>query len=383
MASNAALSRAKDAKKDEFYTQYEDIQNELNHYEKHFPGKTVLCNCDDPFESNFCKFFLRNFNYLKLKRLICTSYTASPVIGRQLELFDDHSEKIHPKYGYVMDVSAVPMENGRGVSDSDIEKLLKSKESGVRRLQGDGDFRSEECIEYLKQADIVVTNPPFSLFREYIALLVKCKKNFLIIGNQNAITYKDVFPLLKNDEMWLGYNNGQQSFLVPDTFSRKNAFIKNGIKYAKFGNICWFTNLEIQKRHEKLVLYKHYYENKEDYPKYDNYDAIEVSKVSEIPCDYLPFNVINDKGVTDRQTDRQDRLSHNSQILSRGFCNGIMGVPITFLDKYNPEQFEIIGATESEGKGFSNGLWYESSGISQPLISKERKYKRLFIRRKM
>lgn len=169
MAKNESLSRAKNAKKDEFYTQYEDIQSELNHYEKHFQGKTVLCNCDDPFESNFCKFFLRNFNYLGLKRLICTSYAASPVIGQQLSLLDQDGNPVVQGCGYVMDISEVPMSNGRGVSDADIDALLQSKKSGVKKLQGDGDFRSEECIEYLKQADIVVTNPPFSLFREYVA----------------------------------------------------------------------------------------------------------------------------------------------------------------------------------------------------------------------
>lgn len=215
MAGNAALSKAKDAKKDEFYTQYEDIQNELNNYTAHFNGKTVLCNCDDPFESNFCKFFLRNFNYLKLKRLICTSYTSSPVAGKQLSLFDDFDEPVAPGHGYVMDVSEVPMANGRGVSDDDINTLLKSEKSGVKRLKGDGDFRSAECTEYLKAADIVVTNPPFSLFREYVAQLVEYGKKFLIIGNKNAITYKEIFPLLKDNKMWLGYG-----FRKDDAFFR-------------------------------------------------------------------------------------------------------------------------------------------------------------------
>ena len=411
MASNAALSRAKDAKKDEFYTQYEDIQNELNHYEKHFPGKTVLCNCDDPFESNFCKFFLRNFNYLKLKRLICTSYTASPVIGRQLELFDDHSEKIHPKYGYVMDVSAVPMENGRGVSDSDIEKLLKSKESGVRRLQGDGDFRSEECIEYLKQADIVVTNPPFSLFREYITQLIEYEKDFLIIGNQNAITYKEIFHLIMKNKIWLGWKFGDMAFRVPEySEPRPTRFWidETGQKWRSLGTICWYTNLDHDKRHEKIVLYKKYYGHEKEYPKFDNYDAINVDRVADIPCDYFPQQVINDTGISDRQTDRQtdyriickscqevsatelwesplpsstnttrnnsrlsdlqqetsgelqelyqkqertDHISEENSVMveysSGEKCSGVMGVPITFLDKYNPEQFDIIGISKT------------------------------------
>ena len=218
MAKNENLHRAKDAKKDEFYTQYEDIQNELNHYEKHFKGKTVLCNCDDPFESNFCKFFLRNFNYLGLKRLICTSYSTSPVIGQQLTLFDWMDEPVVQGNGYVMDIHEVPMANGRGVSDADIDALLNSKRRGVKKLKGDGDFRSEECIEYLKQADIVVTNPPFSLFREYVAQLMEYQKDFLIIGSQNAITYKEIFPLIKENKLWLGFKSGDMAFTVPDSY---------------------------------------------------------------------------------------------------------------------------------------------------------------------
>ncbi|MCD8191841.1 MAG: adenine-specific methyltransferase EcoRI family protein [Oscillospiraceae bacterium] len=312
MAKNESLHKAKDAKKDEFYTQYEDIQAELNHYEKHFQGKTVFCNCDDPFESNFCKFFLRNFNYLGLKRLICTSYSASPVIGRQLTLFDLMGEPVARGNGYVMDISEVPMSNGRGVSDEDIDKLLKSKKSGVKKLKGDGDFRSEECIEYLKQADIVVTNPPFSLFREYVAQLIEYEKSFLIIGSKNAITYKEIFPLIKNDKLWLGprFTNGNAYFRVPNYNSREWASgvfdVNTGL--VKFRNVAWFTNLDYATRHEELVMYKRYYGNEKEFPKYDNYDAINVDKVSDIPCDYF-----------------ED-----------------MGVPITFLDKYNPEQFEII-----------------------------------------
>ena len=199
MANNSSLHAAKDAKNDEFYTRYEDIQAELNHYEDHFKGKTVLCNCDDPFESNFCKFFLRNFNYLKLKRLICTSYAESPVVGEQMTIYDMSDEPVERGHGYVMDITSVPMANGRGVSDDDIERLLKSKKRGVQKLWGDGDFRSDECIEYLNQADIVVTNPPFSLFREYVGQLIAFDKEFLIIGNKNSIKYKEIFPLLKGN----------------------------------------------------------------------------------------------------------------------------------------------------------------------------------------
>ena len=324
MAKNENLHKAKDAKKDEFYTQYEDIQNELNHYEQHFRGKTVLCNCDDPFESNFCKFFLRNFNYLGLKRLICTSYGTSPVVGQQLSLFDDENEPVARGHGYVMDIREVPMANGRGVSDEDIDALLKSKRRGVKKLKGDGDFRSEECIEYLKQADIVVTNPPFSLFREYVAQLVAYQKDFLIIGNVNAITYKEIFPLIKDNKLWLGasIHSGDRKFYVPDDYPLRAAGCgvdKDGRKYIRVKGVRWFTNLDYAIRHEKLVLYKKYYGNEDEYPRYANYDAINVNKVADIPCDYFEE----------------------------------IGVPITYLDKHNPEQFEIIGASRWMGKPMS------------------------------
>ena len=324
MAKNENLHRAKEAKNDEFYTQYDEIQQELNHYEDKFKGITVLCNCDDPFESNFCKFFLRNFNYLGLKRLICTSYSTSPVIGQQLTLFDWMDEPVVQGNGYVMDIREVPMANGRGVSDADIDALLKSKKRGVKKLKGDGDFRSEECIEYLKQADIVVTNPPFSLFREYVAQLMAYQKNFLIIGNVNAITYKEIFPLIKDNKLWLGasIHSGDRKFYVPDDYPLHAAGCgvdKNGRKYIRVKGVRWFTNLDYAMRHEELVLYKRYYGNEEEYPHYANYDAIEVSKVSDIPCDYYEE----------------------------------IGVPITYLDKHNPDQFEIIGASRWLGKPMS------------------------------
>ena len=312
-AKNSSLNAARVAKQDEFYTRYEDIQEELNHYEKHFKGKTILCNCDDPFESNFCKFFLRNFNYLGLKRLICTSYVSSSVVGTQMTIFDYMDEPVKRGHGYVMDITEVPMANGRGVSDDDIEKLLKSKKRGVKKLESDGDFRSEECIEYLKQADVVVTNPPFSLFREYVALLMEYEKQFLIIGNQNNITYKEIFPLIQQNKIWLGCKFGDMAFRVPDYYEpRETRFWidETGQKWRSFGTICWYTNLDHEKRHEELVLYRHYYGHEEDYPKYDNYDAINVNKVSEIPCDYFEE----------------------------------IGVPITYIDKHNPDQFEIVGA---------------------------------------
>lgn len=306
---NSNLHNAKDNKYDEFYTTYETIQSELSDYEKHFEGKTVLCNADDPFESNFCKFFLRNFNYLKLKRLICTSYTDSPVAGSQISLFDIINDTLEQGHGYVLDVTHVPVAKGRWVSDADMDKLLRAR---AKELKGDGDFRSHECVEYLKQADIVVTNPPFSLFREYVALLMKHNKKFLIIGSQNAITYKEIFPLLRENKVWLGTKSGDMSFRVPKDYEPRDIRYwedETGQKWQRLGNVCWYTNLDRKKRHEEIILSKTY--SPKEYPKYANYDAIEVSKVSNIPRDY----------------------------------NGVMGVPVTFLDKYNPDQFEIIGMT--------------------------------------
>lgn len=324
MAKNSGLSKAKDAKKDEFYTTYEDIQAEINHYEDKFNGKTVLCNCDDPFESNFCKFFLRNFNYLGLKRLICTSYRTSPFIGQQLSLWDIMDEPVVQGNGYVMDIKEVPMANGRGVSDEDIDTLLKSEKRGVKKLKGDGDFRSDECVEYLKQADIVVTNPPFSLFREYVAQLMAYQKDFLIIGNVNAITYKEIFPLIKDNKLWLGasIHSGDRKFYVPDDYPLHAAGCgvgKDGRKYIRVKGVRWFTNLDYAIRHEELDLYKKYYGNEDEYPRYANYDAINVDKVADIPCDYFEE----------------------------------IGVPITYLDKHNPEQFDIIGASRWIGKPMS------------------------------
>lgn len=349
MASNYGLSKAKTAKKDEFYTTYDDIQQEINHYVDKFAGKTVLCNCNDSIESNFCSFFLRNFNYLKLKRLICISYGPAPIFGHQSSVF----ELCGFCKGYVLDVLNVPMSNGRGVSESDVGRIL-SNEKNYHMLSGDGDFRSEECIAYLYCADIVVTNPPFSLFREFVAQLVRHNKSFLIIGNVNAITYREIFPLVKDNRIWLGasIHSGDRRFYVPNDYSLDAAGCgveENGRKYICVKGVRWFTNLDYARRHEELVLYRKYYGYENEYPRYDNYNAINVDKTVEIPCDYY---------LT-------------------------MGVPITFLDKHSPEQFEIIGATESEGKGFSAGLWDDKSGTAQPMVSGERKYKRLFVKRRM
>ncbi len=313
MANNKGMAEAKKGKNDEFYTLYETIQEELNHYEKHFENKTVLCNCDDPYESNFFQFFIRNFNYLKLKRLICTCYGGSKIGFVQMSLFDENENICSNKNGYIIDIREVPMSNGRGVTDMDINDLLRSKKRGVKKLKGNGDFRSDECIKYLKEADIVVTNPPFSLFKEYIPQLVKYNKKFLVISNMQTIKYKEIFPLLLNGKMWAGYSfNKTMEFIMPDSYELKGkAYIdEKGYKHGFVPGICWLTNLDIDKRHEKMVLYKKY--DPLIYKKYDNYDAIEVANVNEIPKDYT----------------------------------GNMGVPISFLDKFNPEQFELVGSSD-------------------------------------
>lgn len=308
--ANNTLTKAKVAKDDEFYTLLTDIEKELRHYKKHFKGKTVFCNCDDPFESNFFKYFVLNFNRLGLKKLIATCYTGSPIANQQLSIFDvlgEGEENENKPYKAV--VTTVYDKTGDGGVDMlDVAELFKSGENTLLELRGDGDFRSDECLELLDQADIVVTNPPFSLFKDYVHVLMEHGKDFLIVGNQNAVTYRDIFPLLSDNKMWLGYNSGGMAFRVPDDFERNNAFIgEDGFKYAKFGNICWYTNLDIKKRHEELILVRRY--SSDDYKTFANYDAINVDKVVDIPCDYA----------------------------------GAMGVPITYLDKYNPDQFEIIG----------------------------------------
>ncbi len=310
---NRNLHKANKAKKDEFYTQLTDIEKELRHYKDQFKGKVVYCNCDDPFESNFFKYFASSFNSLGLKKLITTSFSGSPITGKQLSLLDMEGLKPEGKQPFKIVITEVPDKNADGAVDiADVEWLLKHDGNTSTPLKENGDFRSEECIELLKESDIVVTNPPFSLFREYVAQLVEYDKKFLIIGNLNSITYKEIFKLIKNNQLWLGYNNGHKVYMVPDDYEQKNIFIgEDGKKYAKMGNTGWFTNLDVSKRHEILTLYKKY--SPEEYPKYANYDAIEVSKVSDIPMDY----------------------------------EGEMGVPVTFLEKYNPDQFEIIGSSSN------------------------------------
>jgi len=463
--ANENLHKAKEAKNDEFYTQLSDVAEELRHYKEHFKGKVVFCNCDDPTSSAFWKYFHLNFEHLGLKKLIATHY-----------------DKEKPTYKMEYE----------GGDDNDIETGVKTP------LEGNGDFRNQECIDLLKEADIVVTNPPFSMYRTYLAQLIEYKKDFIIWSNNNSITYKEVFPLIKENKIWLGYlANKTCIFGLPDNYAKWDEKItekmNDGHKYGKVPAISVFTNLDIKKRHEKLILWKNY--TPDNYATYDNYNAINVDRVAEIPCDYceswevteeefkkfpadeweitregefdgeksffiipaantelrkllhehaagykeeiekeiskrIQKNIfIDDSNTGDLQHRRpatqetcntgiaeenwESRLhsstvsvQNNSELLAtntyllstkaedtfmerectaessyRRYCNGIFGVPITFLDKYNSEQFEIIGATESEGKGFSNGLWIAESGIAQPLINKQRKYKRLFARK--
>ena len=468
--ANENLHKAKEAKNDEFYTQLNDVAEELRHYKEHFKGKVVFCNCDDPTSSAFWRYFHLNFDHLGLKKLISTHY-----------------DKKRPTY---------KMEYTGG-DDNNIEAGVKTP------LEGNGDFRNQECIDLLEEAYIVVTNPPFSLFRDYVSVLEEHNKKFLIIGNPNAVTYKEFFPLLKENKVWIGAKpwssemyfgvpEEQADYLVKNKKEGSAYVIRNGQILGRAATL-WFTNLDIKKRHEKLILWKNY--TPAEFPQYDNYDAINVDKVSNIPCDYceswevteeefknlsadeweitregefggeksffiipaantelrkllhehtagykeeiekeiskkIQKNIFIDDSKTgdlqDRRPARQETCktgiaeenlesqlpsatnsillnsglsATNTHLLSteaedtfmergctvessyRRFCNGIFGVPITFLDKYNSAQFEIIGATESEGKGFSNGLWFAESGIAQPLINKQRKYKRLFARK--
>lgn len=309
------FEKAKKNKKDEFYTQLHDIEVEMRHYKDHFSGKIIFCNCDDPYESNFFKYFAMNFNFLGLKKLIATCYVGSPIANTQLSLFDDESEENKTtKSPHKIEITEVDDYNQDGAFDlSDVEWLLRNKKNVLTRLKGDGDFRSLECIDLLKEADIIVTNPPFSLFREYVAQLMEYEKKFVIIGNQTQITYKDIFKLIKENRIWLGLtmNGSNRWFRVPDDYEfdakAKHKVDENGNHLIFVNSVVWFTNLDFPKRHEEIILYKHY--NPEKYNHYVNYDAIDISNYTEIPADWT----------------------------------GNMGVPISFMHKYNPEQFEIIG----------------------------------------
>ena len=326
MALNRNLTQAKRGKNDEFYTQLADIENELRHYTPHFKGKVVYCNCDDPKVSHFFKYFSLKFPNLGLKKLVTTCYR-----NQDPDLFSRHNTERAIKLEY----------DGFRAGDC----VPDAEDIGITPLQGDGDFRSEECITILKQADIVVTNPPFSLFREYIAQLIEYDKKFLVIGNMNAITYKEFFPLIMNNRLWMGpsITSGDRKFGVPDHYplnAATSGIDKDGQRFVRVKGVRWFTNLDHAQRHEDLILYRQY--SSSEYPKYDNYDAINVSKTKDIPMDY----------------------------------RGKMGVPITFLDKYNPDQFEIVGMDGDVITGFSGNQ------SSRFYVNGRRLYARIVIRNK-
>lgn len=313
MASNTTLSARNRSPKDEFYTQLTDIEAELRHYTEQFRGKVVFCNCDDPYESNFFKYFAMNFNHLGLKKLITTCYRGSPIAGEQLSLLGLSSVPPESARGaYKVEITQVPDANNDGAIDlSDVEYLIRNSNNVLTPLVGDGDFRSDECVALLEECDIVVTNPPFSLFQEFITQLLESGKRFLVLGDQNGSKYSAIFPHIMANRLWFGYENGGTKwFRVPDDYvieTKERKKIVDGIQYFSMGRIYWYTNLDTTKRHEPLTLYKRY--TAKEYPTYVNYGAIEVSQVADIPMDYT----------------------------------GEMGVPITFLDKYNPDQFQIIG----------------------------------------
>jgi hypothetical protein len=331
--TNLNLRKASTAKKDEFYTQLSDIEKELKHYKNHFKGKVVLCNCDDPRVSNFFHFFSYNFEKFGLKKLIATCYKS-----QDSDLFSQNNSERAIYLEYTGD------KNGNNVPDAE--------EIGIKHLQGDGDFRSKECIELLKQADIVVTNPPFSLFREYVSQLVEYDKKFVIIGNLNALTYRDIFKLIKENKLWFGHSihSGDREFRVPQDYPLNAAGSRvdeEGNKYIRVKGVRWFTNLDYTERHEDLLLYKTY--SPEEYPTYDNYDAINVDVTKEIPMDY----------------------------------RGVMGVPITYIDKYNPDQFEILGMASSAGYNPDIvGIPFIGDKDARPLINGKNTYARVFIKNK-
>lgn len=339
MSKSSNLGAAKNAKQDEFYTQLTDIEKEMRYYRRHFKGKTVLCNCDDPYESNFFKFFVLNFNRLGLRKLIATCYSGSPIAGTQLalhEILGGDTNRVNKPYKAIV-TKVYDTSGDGGVDMLDVAELFKTHENVLEELNGNGDFRSEECLALLDEADIVVTNPPFSLFREYVSVLIDHGKRFVIIGSQNAITYKEIFSLLMQNRMWLGYGSGDMAFTVPADYEPRETRYwqdETGQKWRSMGNICWYTNLDIKKRHEQLIPVKRY--DPQQYPKYDNFDAIEIGKTADIPCDYA----------------------------------GVMGVPITFMDKYCPEQFVILGR-----RGDLEWAENECTFYTPPPVEVQAKYK--------
>jgi len=368
---NINLNRSKREKNDEFYTQYSDIENEITAYVEYNPnvfrGKTVYCNCDDPFESNFFRYFVLNFNKFGLKQLITTSYKPSPVANAQRQLFGDDKTlakvKDRPKITankFIVNEVKNINENGK-VNLKDIVKQLKAnKHNEWSPLDGNGDFRSLECTELLKQSDVVVTNPPFSLFREYVKQLFDYDKDFLIMGNMNAITYKRIFPLIKNNKMWIGQSiiSGDIEFQIPDYYPLTATGWRidyEGRKFVRVTSVRWFTNLDHHRRHEVLSLLtmaenrrfnKKVRNSPVCYKRYDNYDAIEVSFVDAIPSDY----------------------------------SGIMGVPVSFLDKYNPEQFEIVGLSRHDNQNMDGGCW--KGGQKDATLNGKQVYRRILIKHK-
>ena len=356
MAKNRNLNSAAKAKKDKFYTQLDDIAEEVRHYKEFFKGKSVLCNCDDPFESNFFQYFALMFNALEIKRLVTTSYADSPIAGKEISLFPDG------KTAYMTEATELRDWNGDGREDLlDVKFAIEHGIYKTAPLEGDhkycaGDFRSKELIALLEQADVVVTNPPFSVFREYVAQLLDAGKKFLIIGNKNALTYKEIFPLIKDDKLWGGfmpmgreiYFDVPQEYIDEDLDAGKDrSIVLHDGRYMARSQSIWFTNIEAAKFREDIPLYKKY--SPEENPRYDNYDAIEVSKTAEIPEDYF----------------------------------GVMGVPITFLDKYNPNQFEILGHTSANDLSPAvEALRLDPKNRNRGLINGQQKYDRILIRRR-
>ena len=346
--ANKNLNAAKEAKKDEFYTQLADIENELKHYRQHFRGKVILCNCDDPYESNFFKYFANNFNAFGLKKLIATCYNGSPITGKELPLFATDEKGDDKKAAYKVEITEVTDVNGDGRVDlADVRYLIQNDKNVLSTLKENGDFRSRECIELLEKADIVVTNPPFSLFREYVAQLMKYEKKFIILGNKNAITYKEIFSLIRDNKLWIGYTPMSKEiyFNVPTIYieeglalNKHRSIIKHNNQYMARSQSIWYTNLDHKKRHEELVLFQPYVPDL--YLKYDNYEAINVNVTNDIPFDY----------------------------------DDVMGVPITFLDKYNPEQFEIVGQMATTK--------IDEYNYGYPYINGKKIYARVLIRKK-
>ena len=356
---NTKLHEARRAERDEFYTQIGDVEKEVAFYRPHFAGKSVFLNADDPRESAFFEYFALNFHTLGLRKLVAIGYEGSPIVGEQLPLFDMAGMKhrargMSGKQAHVVEITHVPDYAGKGAIDlTDIDELLRSDYATVTALQGDGDFRSPESVRYLEEADVVVTNPPFSLFREYMAQLVDYGKDFLVLGNMNAIAYKEIFPLIKDGKLWLGVtsNSGQLWFRSPNsTVADNNTRLSDDGTVLKGVGVRWYTNLENPRRNAPLSLVRRYADNPDAYPTYDNYDAIEVGRVANIPVDY----------------------------------DGVMGVPITFLGKHNPNQFQIVGLAAGRAKR----LHYEVPHIPHAearggcgVVNGKWKYSRLLIRR--